>query len=233
MNYSARTLVFKAFQDSIPIFLAYFPLAATWGVLWEQSGLALFWVPLFSTFVYAGTIQFIALAFINNPKTFLSLAITIIPIAMRCGFYTTSIYDKLPTNRWIRFICCYGMVDGTYGLLIAQKPEIIRQAAYSGTLALLIHVYWIAGSVAGAYLGTYIPNGFQILDFALPCLIAILAFQQILRLGAVWPAGIALSTGLAAIWLGVSSWLLPSLVISTCIVLMIVKHQEKGAKACP
>lgn len=224
---SKKQLAFKALTDSLPIMLAYLPLGITWGILWEQSGFGLFWVPLYSIFVYAGSLQFVGLAFIQEDSHYLYLLATIFPVAMRCSFYTATMSSKLPPKGWVKILCCWGMVDGAYGILVTQPRTLLRQSAYSLTLTSIIFGYWILGTLIGALLGTHIPNSFRALNFALPCLVAFMTYQQVVRLGLLWPAGISLTSALILLWSGMQSWLFLSLIASATLTLMIVTQRSK------
>lgn len=220
----------EALWDSLPVLFAYFPLAMTWGLLWEQAGLPLLWAFLYSACVYAGTVQFLAVAYLSTPEDPFSFALTTLGIALRTGVYTCSLWNFLPSSTGVRILCSYLMVDGTYATLLTKKSETLRKSEYTVTVSLLIYLYWIIGSMMGAYLGSYIPNSITDLQFALPCLIAILLMQQAARASRIYPALLALGCALPLILLGIKNWFLPALTLTLALCYLLQERKPKIEK---
>lgn len=217
----------EAFWDSLPILFAYFPLSITWGLLWEQGGFSLLWGALYSMGIYGGTVQFLAIPFLLNPVDPFSFATTTLAIALRTGIYTSSLWGFLPKGIFKRLLISFLMVDGAYAILLSKESATLKETSYTLSLSLLIYVYWIVGTLIGGSIGIYLPSEITDLQFALPCLIAILVMQQVKRLGQTWP--IFISTPIAIFFWsqGVQSWFLPALALSLLACLLFIPSTPK------
>lgn len=216
-----------AIWDSIPIMFAYIPLSITWGLLWEQAGFSILWAAIYSLFIYAGTVQFLAVPFLLNPVDPISFGLTALAVAMRTGVYTSSLWHFLPKGRTLRLALSFLMVDGTYATLLTKESHVLKEKSYTLTLSLLIYFYWLIGSLIGASVGSYLPNEVTDLQFALPCLISILVIQQINRLGHIWPVLISSLVAISLWLLGVNSWFLPALLLSLALCFPCLKIPPK------
>lgn len=175
---SPSSLFCKAFFDSLPVSIAYIPLSLVWGVLWEQASLPPIWGVIFSVFVFAGAVQFIALSLFLAGAPLWEILASVIPVAARNSFYTLALLEKLPPKRMHRIYLTFGLVDATFALLISKPDSEIRHPWYSVPLTLFIQLYWSLGTIIGVYGGGFIQDGIESLNFALPSLIAVLAMEQ-------------------------------------------------------
>ena len=205
----------EALIDSLPVFAAYFPLGIVWGLLWEQAGLSPIWGPIYSLTVYAGTAQFLALAFYASSGSYLGLLAAAIPMALRYCFYTIAFLDRLPTGRWSRLYSTFALVDAPFAFMVSKPKEQTQNVWYTIPLLTLIHIYWVGGTAIGVWIGRYIPNEFEGLNFTLPALLAVLAFEQQKKMGSWKPIILAFLCG-GSMWLTFGNgWLLPALVLCT------------------
>ncbi|MEX1012132.1 MAG: AzlC family ABC transporter permease [Waddliaceae bacterium] len=228
MSVPRSTRFRRAVVDSIPVFFGYFFLSAVWGVLWEQSGLPIFWAPFFSFFVYAGATQFIALPFILLKAAPLAMLLTVLPVSLRNSFYTVALIDHLPKKLWVRLLYTFTLVDAPFAILTCRTDEECRDLWYCMPLLLLSYLYWGAGTLVGVWMGSLLPGEFYAIDFALPALIAALAYEQ-LKKSKHWWQPLLIAIGSAAITrftLG-QDWLFPS--IALCIAAILYRSTKGGA----
>ncbi len=217
----------RAAFDSIPAFFGYFFLSAVWGVLWKQSGLPTFWAPFFSFFVYAGATQFLALPFILVKAAPIAMILSVLPVSLRNSFYTVALIDRLPKKLWLRLVYTFTLVDAPFAILTCRTDEECRDLWYCMPLLLLSYFYWIIGTLAGLWLGSYIPSEFYAMDFVLPALIAGLVYEQLRKFSKWWqPLLVAVgSAGLTMLTLG-HDWLFPS--IGICVVAILYRSTKGG-----
>ncbi len=219
---------YQAVRDSLPVFFAYFPLGLVWGLLWEQAGLSPLLGVIYSCFVFAGAVQFLALSFITAGEPLLGAILTVLPIALRNTFYTVSTLDRLPKQRFLRVVLSFMMVDATYAILISKDDHLFKNPWYYLPLAILVHLYWILGTAVGAGMGELLPDGLSSLDFSLTALITVLALEQYQKVCSLQPLLItAIASAIAVAFFG-SSWLLPALVLCTLAAL----YSRKGGACC-
>ena len=213
MDDKEKQWVKRALIDSLPVLMAYVPLGVVWGLLWEQSGLSAWWGILFSATIYAGTVQFLALSFINAGAPLPGLLMTVIPVALRNSFYTVALIDKLPEKWAKKALMAFGLVDASFAILAHKDKEQAQDPWYSIPLVIFIQSYWVLGTVLGILVGGYIPDGMESLDFALPALLTTLVLGQQQRLRSWVQVGLAASVAVS-LWLILGdAWLLPSVVL--------------------
>ena len=74
----------------------------------------------------------------------------------------------------------FGLTDETYSLLVEENPRISarERERYCFLVTLLDHVYWVAGSVAGAVAGSLVNFNSKGVDFALTALFLTVFLEQ-------------------------------------------------------
>ncbi|MCI5052729.1 MAG: AzlC family ABC transporter permease [Simkaniaceae bacterium] len=209
-----KKLITQAFIDSLPILAAYFPLGLVWGVLWTQAGLPPLWGIAYSLCIYAGAVQFIALAALTSGTSIAALLISVVPVALRNCFYTTTALSRLPEKWLLRLHAAFGLVDANFAIIQSKPEELARNPWYHLSLTICVQIYWVGGTAIGIFSGSHLPAGINTLDFALPALLAVLALGQVQKAGYKSAAVAALAAGIAYLIAG-SSWMIPALVLST------------------
>lgn len=227
-HFSERSLPKQAAVDSLPIFAAYFPLGVVWGILWEQAGLPPVWGVIFSACAYAGAAQFIALSLLASEISPWGLAITILPVAIRNSFYTITALHRLPSQWLCRLYSAFGLVDTTFAIVMSKPIEQAKNPWYNIPLSLIIQSYWVIGTLVGVYGGSYIPNGVASLNFTLPALLAILAFDQYRKIRSLRPVVIPILTASVTWVLLGDAWLIPALVVCT-VAAVTIKSEEHSS----
>lgn len=218
----------QAILDSLPIFAAYFPLGIVWGFLWEQAGFSPFWGILFSAGVYAGAVQFFALSLMSSGEPLLGLLLAVTPVAIRNGFYTLALLDKLPKAWLPRFYSAFALVDAPFAILISRPKEQVQTVSYTLPLLIVTQLYWVAGTALGVFSGGFIPDGIASFDFAVTALIVALAMDQIKKIGNFRPLIIATVSAAAAWVVFKENWL--PVAIGICTLSLIFDTPKLEAK---
>jgi 4-azaleucine resistance transporter AzlC len=171
-----------AFKASIAVFFCYFPLGMIFGALFVEQGHSWVLAPLYSLFVFAGAIQFLALTFVATSGSLLMLALAIIPISLRNIFYGLSMVERYRNiHPLLRFYLAIGLVDATYSLItLGPKFEPKDDARYITAMTIINHAYWVIGTLFGAFLGTMIdlPKG---LEFSLAAFFMATSVEQYMK----------------------------------------------------
>lgn len=173
----------KAFKTSLPALLCYIPLGIVYGVLCSQAGYDWYYAPLFSLFVLAGAMQFVALSLLSLKASLLTIALAIIPLGIRNIFYGMTLLDRYrPAPLFLRFYLAHGLVDATYSLLYthAPHPDVKTDLKYITWLTVLVHLSWVGGSLLGSFVIHFVtlPPG---LEFSLTAFFAAAAVEQFLK----------------------------------------------------
>ena len=201
--------------DSLPVGAALVPLSMIWGVLWTQAGYPPIWGLLFSATIYAGAVQYLALALLVSGASPLSCVIAAVPIAVRNSFYTMTASEHLPKKWPLRLYLAYTLVDPNFGIVMSKPKEVGQNPWFQMTLTLCIQLYWICGTALGIFNVFRIPDGFNALSFSFPALLIVLIYEQVKKEKSIKPFILALATGIPCYLFAGNQWLLIALVIAT------------------
>lgn len=84
----------KAFPYTLPVLTGYLFLGFSYGVLMNKTGFSLFWTSLMSLSVFAGAMQFAAIALLTSAFNPFSTFFVSLLINIRHLFYGMSVLDK-------------------------------------------------------------------------------------------------------------------------------------------
>lgn len=159
-----------------PIFMGYLAAGIAYGILATNAGLPAWFTILMCFTVFSGTAQYAAIPFFVAGAGLISIFLSTLLMSLRFVFYTLNMHQMLPQEKVQRALSVSYMTDENFALLTTLSPDDRRAMIFKTTL--LGVGYWTFATVVGVVLGDsiseYIPN----LDFALPCLFAILAYEQ-------------------------------------------------------
>ena len=169
----------KALIDSLGVFAAYVPLGMAYGYLFNQVTHVGWLAPFYSLFIFAGAIQFLALSFIGIEGATLSLVLGAAALGMRNAFYGIPLLSRFKGSKFFTSYLAFGLVDATFAILSVQKPLPEKEDKwYILYLTILIHAYWVLGTVAGVFAGKLIslPPG---IEFSLTALFVVMLVDKI------------------------------------------------------
>ncbi|WAH37796.1 AzlC family ABC transporter permease [Alicyclobacillus dauci] len=178
MNYRSEPL--RGLRDSLPIMLAYFPIAITFGVLATSSGIPWLTTCLISVCVYAGSAQFMMASLALTGISTISMVITILLVNLRHFLYGTTLGPTFMSwaegKKWI---AAFGLTDEVFAVTSGRSVGETPSPRYQYTFSFACYFSWVAGTVVGASIGGIVPSAVsQVLSFALPSL-----FLALLLLG--------------------------------------------------
>ncbi|HOJ98448.1 MAG TPA: AzlC family ABC transporter permease [Termitinemataceae bacterium] len=229
----------SAFTYTIPVLLGYLPLGFAFGFLLVDAGYPWWLAPLMSLCMYAGAAQYIAVGLFASGASLWEAALVTLLVNARHVAYGMALLQRFPGRSWRRMYLIFALTDETFALLsslpLPGSPQEVE--AYHGRMfkiALLNHLYWIAGGTLGAIAGSLLPFKIEGLAFALTALFIMLMVEQIYHVRRARPFVVA---GLAAIGarlvLPGRLVLLGSIVVALGILgLMHRRSEEKGGLPC-
>jgi len=144
--------------------------------LWQQK-LPIWAAILSSVVLYAGAAQYASIALLAGGVGISTLASNTLAINLRHAFYAIPLLKQLPTNPISRLYCLFALTDETFSVL-TTLDENERQRLIL-PVSLLNQCYWVIGTILGILLGEGLNDWVPHLDFALVCLFAILAYEQL------------------------------------------------------
>lgn len=165
-----------AFSDTRPVSFAYAALGATLGVLVVHSGLDWWWATAFTTFVYAGSLEFLLVGLVVAAVPLAHIALTAFLVNLRHVFYALSFPLHRIPNLPGKLLGTFGLTDEAFAIVVARPPE-----HWSGARILWLQgfcqFYWVGGATVGALAGSLVPSGLAGLDFALTALFVVLVID--------------------------------------------------------
>jgi 4-azaleucine resistance transporter AzlC len=159
----------------VPSILAY---GAVWGGLARPAGLSLGEIVTMCLVVSAGTAQFVALPMLQAGAPAALLVVTTFVVNLRHYLMAASLAPFFAgLGRGRLALLAHGVTDESYALSLARFARQPASAAYFAGTALTTYLAWDVGAVAGAVLGSRIPDPHRFgLDFVFPAVfLAILA----------------------------------------------------------
>ncbi len=185
-----------------PICLGYFPIGLSLGVLAQKGGLAAWQVALMSILVFAGGSQFIAVAMISAGASVTAIVATTFMVNLRHLLMSSSLAVYFPgVSRGFLALFAYGVTDESFAVNMTR----FREQGWGRHQALVLNqtanAAWVVSTVAGVYVGQFIPAGALGIDYALTAMfICLLVFQlrnRIFVITAVVAAGLSVVCYLA------------------------------------
>ena len=145
-----------AIRAGIPIFIGYFPAAVAFGILAKTCGVSLLETFLFSSVVFAGASQFIALNLLMTGMGPLGIVLTTLLVNFRHFLMSTYLATRIKESkkRWY-FPIAFWVTDEVFSVLSFTREKLTRTfvlivqiSAYSG---------WVSGTLAGFLMGGFMP----------------------------------------------------------------------------
>lgn len=220
----------KAFVDTIPVLTGYIVLGIGFGMILKSKGFGLIWAVLMSVFIYAGSMQYVAIDLLSGGVGLITTALTTLMVNARHLFYGISMVEKYKGLGNAKPYAIFALTDETYSL-VCNKDENTPKSYYV-LVSLFNQIYWITGSVIGSILGTVIKINTTGMDFALTALFVTVFVEQWLQNKNHCSAVIGvLSTVLCLIIFGSDNFLIPSMVLITLLLTLFKKFLTDREKS--
>lgn len=230
MIFVRKPTVKTAFVDTIPVMTGYLFLGFGFGILMHQSGYGLLWAGAMSLFIYAGSMQYMALSLLTGGAGLLTAALTTLVVNARHLFYGISMVDAYKGTGKKKPYLIFALTDETYSLASQkQLPQDMNPHSYCFLVSLFDHLYWVAGTVLGSLTGSLLAINFEGIEFVLTALFVTIFVEQWLSAKRHAPAiiGVA-STAFCLLVFGKDIFLIPSMVV---IALTLTLMRKTGREA--
>lgn len=221
-------LLRTAFLDTVPVLTGYVFLGFGFGILALQNGLSIWWALAMSLFIYAGSMQFVAVTMLSGDTGLLAAALTTLAVNARHLFYGISMIDRYKGTGKKKPYLIFSLTDETYSL-VSQKEPGQDGGKYYLLVSALDQAYWVLGTLLGAAVGKFVPLNYEGIDFVLTALFVTIFVEQWLSTKNHLPACIGLAASVVCrILFGSSAFLIPSMGL---IALLLLLTRGKEAKA--
>ncbi len=210
-----KSAVRAAFWDTVPVMTGYVFLGFGFGILMHQNGYGVLWAGAMSLFIYAGSMQYVAVPLLTSGAGLLTAAMTAFVVNARHLFYGISMVDAYKGAGRKKPYMIFALTDETYSLVSKnQVPEGISRHGYCFLVSLFDQIYWVGGTLLGSLAGSLIPINYEGIDFVLTALFVTIFVEQWLSTQNHIPAIIGvISTTLCLLLFGADIFLIPSMVV--------------------
>lgn len=220
-------------RHSLPILVSFIPVGLAYGILMRASGLNWVWTGACSLFIFAGSLQFLAVSFFAGGVSLFTVAVMALLLNSRHIFYGLPFIERWRAYGPWRFFLIYALPDEAFSLHCSNTFDDGDAAHKKWSYvfdALLVLLYWLVLSVLGALLGSLIPFDTDGIDFALTALFIVILLEQLKAAeGRTLPALVAAVSSVVCLLLfGPAGFILPSLLIT--VVLLIALRGRVGGK---
>ena len=202
----------RALAASIPVLSGYVVLGTGFGILLQSRGYGLGWALAMSIFIYAGSMQYLAVDLLSGGAGLVTAAVTALMVNARHLFYGVSMIDKYRDTGWRKPYLIFALTDETYSLNCTGG----QSREYYFLVSLFNQCYWVAGSALGAVLGRVMPFSTEGIDFSLTALFVTVFVDQWRSTKDHIPAIVGLAASLGALAaFGADNFLIPAMLLIT------------------
>lgn len=220
-----------AFVASIPVMTGYLALGFGFGILLKAAGYGIILAFLMSVFIYAGSMQYIAVSLLSGGVSLLTAALTTLLVNARHLFYGISMFEKYKGTGARKPYLIFALTDETYSLVCGDVPAVPedQRGNYYFFVSLLNQLYWITGSVAGAVVGSLVSFNSQGIDFVLTALFITIFLEQWCTARKHAPALIGVGVSVVCLLIfGSEGFLIPAMLV---IALILCLYREEDDHA--
>lgn len=221
-----RKLLKTALLATVPVMAGYVVLGAAFGMILKTHGYGVGWALAMSLFIYAGSMQYVAIDMLTGGASAAAAAVTALMVNARHLFYGISMVDKYKSAGREKPYLIFALTDETYSLVCSGAPEGVGERGYYLLVSVLDQVYWVLGSVLGSALGAVLHFNTEGIDFALTALFVTVFVEQWKSSSRHLPALIGVGASLACLLLfGADSFLIPAMLLITTLLLLSRKKE--------
>jgi len=220
----------EAFVATTPVMAGYVVLGMGFGVLLSSKGYGPLWAFAMSGFIYAGSMQYLAIDLLTGGASLITAALTTLLVNARHLFYGISMVDGYRGMGKKKPYAIFALTDETYSLVCQDKHENMEERhRFAFWVSVLDQCWWVGGSMLGSLLGQVIPFDVTGIDFALTALFVTVFIEQWLSTKDHVSAVIGVAASVICLLLfGADSFLIPAMA-SILIALTILRFVRKGA----
>jgi 4-azaleucine resistance transporter AzlC len=181
-----KTDLKNGIYSGIPIFIGYFPIAVTFGLLAKSVNISFLESVCFSALVFAGASQFVSINMYHAGIGAGEIILTVFLLNFRHFLMSATISSKSFFKKTLIPLISFGITDETFAVA-ALKEDIISDGYILG-LNFTAYSGWVIGTVAGYIAGDFLPQDIQS-SFSI-CIYALFVASLIPAVRKIFTAGI-------------------------------------------
>ena len=220
----------RSARTTVPVMAGYLVLGAGFGILLRTRGFGLGWALAMSLFIYAGSMQYVAVDLLTGGASLLTAAVTTLLVNARHLFYGISMLERYRAAGKYAPYLIFSLTDETYSL-VAAREELTGAECFR--ISLLDQFYWVLGTALGSLAGAYLNVNTTGIDFSLTALFLTVFTGQWLETQDHAPALIGLGVSIVCrLLFGADSFLLPTMAgMLFCLLVLDARRTGKGGES--
>ena len=208
----------------------YLVLGFGFGIVLSSSGYGMALALAMSLFIYAGSMQYVAIGLLSAGTPLLTVALTTLMVNARHLFYGISMLEKYRNTGKRKPYLIFALTDETYSLVCNDNLPVAPEHRnnYYLFVSLLDQIYWVTGTALGVAIGSLVSFNSEGIDFALTALFVTVFVDQWLSSKKHGSALIGLAVSvLCLIIFGSESFLIPAM-LGIAVLLCVYKEDGKN-----
>lgn len=161
----------------LPPMMGLLPMGLAFGVAVAQSPLAWWWAPVFSTVIFAGSLEFILLGLVVAVAPLATIALTAFLVNFRHVFYALSFPLRRVHGIGAKIYSTFTLTDSAWALTTSREAQTWSRRRIL-TIQACFQVTWAGSVTIGALGGSFIPDSVVGLDFALTAFFLVLCIDM-------------------------------------------------------
>lgn len=214
---------------TFPVLVGYVSVGFAFGLLFQQTGLPFGWAIAMSLFVYAGSMQFVAISLLTTQASFIDIALMTLFVNFRHLFYGLSLLGPFNKLKNKKSYAIFALTDETYSILVSAKtPQGVDSSHFIFMISMVNQLYWILGTCLGGLFGQLFPMELKGIDFIMTALFTVLLTEQWLNQKRHTPIYIGFgASSVVLLLLGPSNMVIPSSLLIITLLLIFRKTIEE------
>ncbi len=226
-----KSVGYLAFKDTLPVMAGYMFLGFGFGILMAQKGYGLLWAVGMSLFIYAGSMQYVAVELLTGGVGLITAGLTTLLVNARHLFYGISMIEKYKGIGKVKLYLIFALTDETFSLVSKEVPKGVNPGKYYLLVSVFDHCYWVLGTALGSLAGSVLPINFQGIEFALTALFVTIFVEQWLSNKNHIPAIVGVvTTAISLLIFGKDLFLIPAMIGLTVILCCMQKTGKEKVK---
>ena len=217
----------EALIKASPIITSYMFLSIAYGILMEEIGAPWYFSMLTSFIVYTGAFQYVLITFIAACTPLITVITTALFMNSRQVFYSLTYLEEFKKTGKRLPLMIHLLTDETYAVYSTIDKDDPNRKDLLLWVGIFSWLSWVFGTVIGALAGTLLPFTLEGIDFCMTALFVIIFVDQWEKAEKHFAAlsGFVIS-GICLAIFGASKFMLPSLLI-TSVVLLVYNHSDE------
>ena len=138
----------------LPVFIGYFPIAITFGLMAASMNITLWQTMAFSVFVFAGASQFVGLGMVQAGIGAGEIGLTVFLLNFRHFLMSSAVSSKTSFRRSLIPVIAFGITDETFAVASLQEKRLTEK--FMLALNFTAYAGWVSGTAAGFLAGDFL-----------------------------------------------------------------------------